>query len=50
MSKKDISGFARRGSAAKKKLYKQKKNQFTLGFDVGFTKQLTNENNTFTLN
>ena len=50
MSKKDISGFSRRGSAAKKKLYKQKKNQLTLGFDVGFTKQITTENNTFLLN
>ena len=50
MSKKDISGFSRRGSAAKKKMYKQKKNQFTLGFDVGFTKQVSTENNTFILN
>lgn len=50
MSKKDIGGFSRRGSAAKKKLYKQKKNQFTLGFDIGFTKQITSENNTFLLN
>lgn len=50
MSKGDVSGFTRRGSAAKKKLYKQKKSQFTLGFDVGFTKNISTDNNTFILN
>lgn len=49
MSKGDVSGFTRRGSAAKKKIYKQKKNQFTLGFDVGFSKQVIAENNVFTV-
>ena len=49
MASKEISGYTRRGAASKKKLYKQKKNQFTLGFDIGFSKQVLVENNTTTL-
>jgi hypothetical protein len=45
MSKYDVSGFTKKSSNLKKKMYKQKKNQFTLGFDVGFTKQLSLVNN-----
>lgn len=40
LAKGEVSGYTRRGSAAKKKMYKQKKNKFTLGFDIGFSKHL----------
>ena len=49
MSNMDVGGYTRRGTASKKKLYKQKKNQFTLGFDVGFSKQISIENNVIIL-
>ena len=49
MSKNDVSGYTRRGAAAKKKMYKQKKNQFTLGFDVGFSKNISLENSNYVL-
>lgn len=44
MSDADVSGFSRRGSSAKKKMFKQKKNVFTLGFEVGFSQNLSIEN------
>lgn len=45
MSDSDVGGFSRRGSSAKKKMFKQKKNMFTLGFEVGFSQNLNIENN-----
>ena len=49
MAKGDISGYTKRGAASKKKIYKQKKNQFTLGFDIGFTQQIESSNSSYVI-